>query len=116
MVGRFSVVHSRSQYTDVKPDSAATFDALYDFQHSAPLQKKTTGCDLSSLDSPSERICLRIEVERLQALFSVIRIGPFACLVLYSRSVRTSTSARPFGSTQTPGGRSRASLLWAQPE
>ena len=56
LVGRFSLVHSgippRSQYTEVKPDSTATLEALYDFQHSAPLQKKTTGCDLSSFDRP----------------------------------------------------------------
>src|SRR5438552_6005497 len=38
----------RNQYTDLKPLVSATRAALYDFQHSAPLQWKITGLFLSS--------------------------------------------------------------------
>src|SRR5260370_39959896 len=43
----------RNQYTDLKPLVSATRAALYDFQHSAPLQWKITALFLSSSWGPA---------------------------------------------------------------
>src|ERR1022692_3279112 len=87
----------RNQYTVVNPLDNATFAALYDFQHSAPLQWKITGLVLSSFSGPAQSSSAGSNATSFK-LFSPYGIdtAPRICFSWYSLTSRTSMMGTPF--------------------